>query len=882
MPLVSGTKLGPYEITGAIGAGGMGEVYRARDTRLGRDVAIKILPQHLTAKSNVKQRFEREARAISSLQHPNICTLYDVGHQNDTDFLVMEFLEGETLADRMVKGPLAPEQVLKIGIEICEGLEKAHRTGVVHRDLKPGNIMLTKTGTKLLDFGLAKPLEVAPVTSMTALPTSSKAMEAAKPVTAEGTIVGTFQYMSPEQLEGKEADERSDIFALGAVLYEMATGRRAFEGKSQTSVIAAILEREPPPISSLQPMSPPAMDRVVKLCLAKDPDERIQSAHDVKLQLEWIREGGSQAGAPAAVVAHRKHRERLAWGTVAFLAVVATFLTIGYLARAPIPAPLIVSEISPPANAKFVFSGTTAGPPVISPDGGKLAFAAVGADGRQRLWVRNLNTSIAQPLQDTDGAIYPFWSPDSRSLGFFADGKLNRIEASGGPTIALCDANLPRGGSWGRDGTILFTPTVTSPVYRVSAAGGAPQQVTKLEGALSGRSHRWAQFLPDGKHFLFSLQTPGSTTQAIYAASLDGGEATLIVRNTSDAVYAPPGYLLFVREGALMAQRFDASKMQLAGDAVPLAEHVEVNTVIDEAIFAVSENGILTYQSGGESADVVRPTWFDRSGKPGGEIETQGLYFDPAISPDSHKLAFAVSTTSGGNFNIWIADLLRGPKMRLTFSSETDRQPAWSPDGKFIAYTETSKGLFHLYQIASDGTGNATPLVVDDANEFDPFFSADGRYLLYERQTTQANSHREIWALPLFGERKAIPVLQSQFDLFEPVLSSNGKWLAYESSESVRQEVYVVPFLHGTGKWEISTSGGTWPRWRADGRELFYLSADHKIMSAEIAEQGSGLLIGKVQPLFQANPINTSGAVYDVSADGKRFLVNSTSTQQSS
>src|SRR5690348_14872867 len=391
MPLTSGTKLGPYEITGAIGAGGMGEVYRARDTRLGRDVAIKILPQHLTAKSNVKQRFEREARAISSLQHPNICTLYDVGHQDATDFLVMEFLEGETLADRLAKGALAPEQVLKIGIEICEGLEKAHRTGVVHRDLKPGNIMLTKTGTKLLDFGLAKPLEVAPVASMTAMPTSSKAMEAAKPVTAEGTIVGTFQYMSPEQLEGKEADERSDIFALGAVLYEMATGRRAFEGKSQTSVIAAILEREPPPISSLQPMSPPAMDRVVKLCLAKDPDERIQSAHDVKLQLEWIREGGSQAGVPAPIAAHRKTREQIAWAGMALFAIAAMLFAVGFFLRAPQPPRAIISEISPPANARFAFFGfrTGGGTPVLSPDGQRLAFLASDANNQTLLWVRS-------------------------------------------------------------------------------------------------------------------------------------------------------------------------------------------------------------------------------------------------------------------------------------------------------------------------------------------------------------------------------------------------------------------------------------------------------------------------------------------------------------
>ncbi|HEV2200062.1 MAG TPA: protein kinase, partial [Bryobacteraceae bacterium] len=481
MPLVSGTKLGPYEIVGAIGAGGMGEVYRARDTRLGRDVAIKILPQHLVAKSNVKQRFEREARAISSLQHPNICTLYDVGHQDGTDFLVMEYLEGETLADRLARGALAPEQVLKIGIEICEGLEKAHRQGVVHRDLKPGNIMLTKTGTKLLDFGLAKPLEVAPVASMTAMPTSSKAMEAAKPVTAEGTIVGTFQYMSPEQLEGKEADERSDIFALGAVLYEMATGRRAFEGKSQTSVIAAILEREPPPISSLQPMSPPAMDRVVKLCLAKDPDERIQSAHDVKLQLDWIREGGSQAGAPAAVVAHRKYRERLAWGVAALCLLAAIVFATGYFLRALQTTQRTESSLEPPSGLSFNPYDFT-----VSPDGSHLAFVATDANGKNTLFLRSFSAPNAQQLNGTEDAADPFWSPDSRHVGFFAEGKMKTLDISTSAVQVLCDARAGRGGTWNRDGVIIFAPDIVGQLYRISATGGIPEPVTRIPRSGSG------------------------------------------------------------------------------------------------------------------------------------------------------------------------------------------------------------------------------------------------------------------------------------------------------------------------------------------------------------------------------------------------------------
>jgi eukaryotic-like serine/threonine-protein kinase len=621
MPLPNGTQLGPYEIVAPVGAGGMGEVYRARDTRLDRDVAIKILPQHLAETPEARQRFEREARAVSSLNHPHICTLYDIGHQGGTDFLVMEYLEGETLSRRLDKGPLPTSELLRIAIEIADALEKAHRQGVIHRDLKPGNIMLTKGSAKLLDFGLAKATGLAAAPPSSSLTLSLHNPGSTEPVTAKGTLVGTFQYMSPEQVEGKEADVRSDIFAFGAVLFEMATGKRAFEGKSQASVIAAILEREPPPISQLQPMSPPALDRVVKICLSKDPDDRFQTAHDLKLQLEWIRDAGSQAGVPAPVVAHRKHRERIAWGSAALLAILAIVLIIGYIARAPIPAPAIVSEISPPANTKFVLNGTTAGPPVLSPDGQQLAFTAVGSDGHQRLWVRPLNVATSHPLQGTDGAVYPFWSPDSRHLGYFAGGKLNRIDASGGPSFAICDANLPRGGSWAQDDTILFTPTVSDPIFRIPASGGTPQPVTKLSGSANGRSHRWPQFLPDGKHFLFFLQTPDPASQAIYAASISGGEPTLLVRNSSAAIYAPPGYLLFVRQGTLMAQRFDVSKLQLTGDALPLAEHVAVNTVINQAIFTVSQDGILTYQAGGETGEVVRPTWFDRSGKPTGEIE---------------------------------------------------------------------------------------------------------------------------------------------------------------------------------------------------------------------------------------------------------------------
>ncbi|HLV96191.1 MAG TPA: protein kinase, partial [Candidatus Acidoferrales bacterium] len=875
MMLTTGSKLGPYEIAGAIGAGGMGEVYRARDTRLGRDVAIKILPQHLTEKADARQRFEREARAVSSLNHAHICTLYDIGQQDGTDFLVMELLEGETLAKRLEKGPLPTAELLRIAIEISDALEKAHRQGILHRDLKPSNIMLTKSGAKLMDFGLAKASDAAGTPMLSSLTQSLNPSAKTTPVTAEGTIVGTFQYMAPEQMEGKEADARSDIFSFGAVLFEMATGKRAFEGKTTASVIAAILEREPPPISQLQPMSPPALDRTVRICLAKDPDERFQSAHDVKLQLEWIRDAGSQAGVAAPVVAHRKNRERVAWASTALLAIVAVVSTIGYIRRAPQPARAIVSEISPPSNTNFALAGHLAGSPVISPDGERLAFIAVGSDGKQRLWVRPLDSATAQPLEGTEGATFPFWSPDGRNLGFFTSEKLNRIDASGGPPLAVANAAVGRGGSWGADGTILFSPDTISPIYRVLASGGTPQPVTKLS-APRGISHRWPQFLPDGKHFLFYNHSRDQQNEGTYAASLDGGAPKLVVRGDFGVVYTQPGYLLFVREGTLMAQRFDADRLRLIGEATPLAEHVAANAVVNQAIFTASENGVLAYQLGNAaSGGDAQLLWFDREGKQIGKTGTTAYFAAANLSPDGRKVAAEIAASGTSSFNIWVFDLARGISTRLTFSSGIDAAPCWSPDGKTIAFMSNRNGQDHLYKKAADGTGGTSPLVVDNAREDNPSFSSDGRYLIFERRASAPGSHAEIWALPLFGDRKAFPVVQSpQFGVTGPALSPNGKWLAYTSHLSGLEEVYIVPFGRGSGRWEVSNGGGFYSRWRHDGKELFYLSPDDEIMSAEIEEQGAGLTIKKVTSLFQTNAnASTFHWPYDVSPDGNKFVV---------
>ncbi|HLV96190.1 MAG TPA: protein kinase, partial [Candidatus Acidoferrales bacterium] len=705
------------------------------------------------------------------------------------------------------------------------------------------------------------------------------------PVTAEGTIVGTFQYMAPEQMEGKEADARSDIFSFGAVLFEMATGKRAFEGKTTASVIAAILEREPPPISTMQPMSPPALDRTVKICLAKDPDERFQSAHDVKLQLEWIRDAGSQAGIPAPLVAHRKNRERVAWAGMAVLTIVAALFAVGYFLLAPKAPSAVISEIPLPADVNFTSTGNFSDPPAISPDGKWLAFAGpyffgTGiSGGAPELWVRPLDSAEARPLPGTNGAVFPFWSPDSRYIGYFANGKLSRIDVSGGPPVALADAFDGNGGTWGTDGTILFAPDAQE-IMRVAFSGGTPQLVVKPSASQAAIS--WPQFLPDGKHFLFYARSTIPEDSGTYAASVEGGQPKLILRGSSEAAYAPQGYLLFVRQGTLMAQPFDASRLRLTGDAAPLLEHAGVNVALHRGIFTVSENGTLSYGVASSAGINSRLLWFDRSGKQIGETGTPAQYVQPDLSPSGRELAVTILDPVTEIPSVWVYDLVRGAKTRLTFYTGISAEPVWSPDGRVIAFNSNRGGRLNLYEKAADGTGSTIPLVVDEGREFFANWSSDGRYLVYQRSAGRS-SRLELWVLPLFGIRKPFPLLRDkQFAVSDPALSPDGRWLAYVSSESGRPEVYIVPFLHGSGKWVVSTGGGAWPRWRRDGKELFYLGLDHKIMSAEIAEQGASLAIGKVQALFQANPATHLGRVYDVSADGKKFVVVSQGAQTAS
>jgi len=860
MALTSGTKLGPYEILAPLGRGGMGEVYRARDTRLDRTVAVKVLPSHLPSNPEAKQRFEREARAISSLNHPNICTLHDVGHQDGTDFLVMEYLEGETLADRLMKGPLPPEQVLKYGIETCEGLERAHRSGVVHRDLKPANIMLTKSGVKLLDFGLAKPT----IAAMGAGSSSASLATISQPLTVEGTIVGTFQYMSPEQVEGKDADVRSDIFALGAVLYEMITGRRAFEGKTTASTIAAILASEPKPISTMQPMTPPTLERVVKTCLAKDPDERFQTVHDLKLQLRWIAEAASST-APRTI---RAARERWIWISVVAI-LLAALLALYSRVSPSVSQPTLSYILAPEKTSLAYFTG----PVTVSHDGRTLAFVATTSEGRDVVWVRPLDAPEAQSVAGTEGASFPFWSGDDRSIGFFAGGRLKSVGAAGGPVVTICDAPGPRGGTWNENGVILFA-TTWGGIYRVPSSGGTPVEITKLDASRE-TSHRWPYFLPDGQHFLYFA---GVSTEAasIHVAALDSSDTKLLLPARSNAAYAS-GYLLYIRDRMLMAQAFDAKKLQIRGQAFPVAGQVLYDQLLWRGVFSCSSNGILAYQGANNGAD-SRLIMFDRAGK---EIKTVGMPGDlinHRISPDGQRLAVAVLDSSVANYKLWVYDLFREKETRLTFGSNRDNYPIWAPDGKSLVFASIKKGPYDMFEKRSDTTGSEEPVLQTDAAKYPSDWSLDGRFIAY----TPGNSKTAVWIFPRFGDRKPYIFLQGDFNIGEAHFSPDGHWLAYSSDESGRSEIYVTPFPGGGSKWQISAAGGSGPRWRRDGKELFYMAADSTLIAAEVDTSGSVFQVGALRPLFHlvlrtgVTRLDLSGFVgYDAAPDGKWFVVNS-------
>jgi eukaryotic-like serine/threonine-protein kinase len=847
MPLSPGDKLGPYEILALIGAGGMGEVWKARDPRVGRDVAIKVSQEHFS------ERFEREAKAIGALNHPNICTLYDVG----PNYLVMEYVEGAPL-----KGPLPLDQALKYAAQICDALDAAHKKGITHRDLKPANILVTKAGIKLLDFGLAK-LGTSGVADKS--PSEATLTMA---LTGKNEIMGTLYYMSPEQLQaqanGQEIDARSDIFSFGLVLYEMLTGKRAFDGSSAASVIAAILER---PAPSIAEVAPPALDQVLQRCLEKDPENRWQSARDLKAGLEMAGlKPGSQAEARPT---------RTLWPAVAAIfAIVA--VALGYVAyrRAP-EEPRVVKFILPPPDKQQF---TALEPPAVSPDGRHLAFVAGGSNPDQ-LWVRELDSLAARPLPGTDGAANVFWSPDSRFVVFFAGGKLKKVDLAGGPVFTLCDVQGGgAGGSWsGSRNVILFSQGNFSGLWEVPSTGGTAKQVTTPPYTPGDVGDESPSFLPDGRHFLYTKVKIGQSS--INIADLDASSSSkdsrellkvqATIASAGNAVYVPPGYLLYQRERTLMAQPFDADKGRFTGDPLPV-------TGQGSDLFSVSNNGVLVQTTG--TSGGFQLTWFDRSGKPSGTIGTPAAMNWAAISPDGSKVAHDAVDSQGRTVDVWVYDLARGTESRFTFGTLVNDLPVWSPDGSRIAYRSNSSGHLGVFQKPLNG---APEELLDDRsdNQRADDWSRDGRYIIEEASDPKTN--HDIWVLPITDGKagKPFPYLQNPFNEAYGKLSPNGKWLAYTSDETNRNEVYVQDFAVspdgkpavGRAKWQISTAGGSRPVWSRDGKELFFIGTDQKMMAVEI-RPGPKFDPGTPKPLFDTRIAGSIDYWFDVSKGG-RFLM---------
>jgi Tol biopolymer transport system component len=890
LSLATGTRLGSYEILAPLGAGGMGEVYKGRDTRLDRTVAIKVLPEALAADPQFRERFDREARTISRLAHPNICTLFDVGEEAGTAFLVMELLEGETLESRCARASakragLPLDEALRIAIQMADALAAAHRQGIVHRDLKPGNIFLARSAgasgapiAKLLDFGLARTAPALTVNGATRAPTTPP-----QAMTAQGTILGTFQYMAPEQVVGGDADARTDIFAFGSVLYEMITGKKAFEGKTQTNLVAAILERDPPPLTTVQPLAPPLVDSIVRKCLAKTPDDRWQTASDLGSALRWAAEGANatRSGATAVAVTPRTGAGRVANAAVAaagILGAVAIGLAVGgrYMSTVATPAAPVRFEMQPPADVTLTPAPiASAAQLALSPDGRRLAFVGARRRAASQLWIRPLDDVQAQPLPGTEGASYPFWSPDGRFIAFFAGGKLKKIDTIGGLPQVLSAAAAGRGGAWHPDGFILFVGLGNSPISRISASGGAVTAATTFDPDQAVLGQSWPQFLPDGRHFLYFQRSSKPEHRGIHVTSLDSPSSTRILDSDLMAVYAS-GHLLFVRDGTLFAQAFDDRTLQTSGDPVRIGDHVGYWTAgLGYAAVTVSPSGVLAH--GPRLGLTTSLRWHDRSGASTGSPTPPAQYTTPRLSPDQKSVVVAMTDGATAQPDLWVLGLARGTTSRLTSDPSTDWFPVWSADGGGLLFGSNRLGVTVPFQKAVGG-GQEEPAaegVFSAAGATSPSdMSGDGRLLLYTQLTLRAY---DLGVLTLTGERKASTFLGTPFNEVQGRFSPNLRWVAYASDESGRFEVYVRPFPAASGQTQISIAGGTQPEWRRDGKELFYISADGKLTAVPVTTDGASFSAGTPRGLFDVEvpePNPPFPTDYAVTADGQRFIVN--------
>ena len=890
MTLSPGTRLGPYEIVALIGAGGMGEVYKASDTRLNRTVAIKVLPPHWADDPAMRARFDTEAHSIASLTHPNICTLHDIGREEVSvsqtseagtvraiDYLVMEHLDGKTLAQRLERGPLPLAEALEVSIAVVDALDKAHRAGIVHRDLKPANIMLTPSGPKLLDFGLAK---LKALERRGSNPPSSRVPDSVSPgrshVTSPGMIVGTLQYMAPEQIEGVEADARTDIFAFGAILYEMVTGAKAFEGKNRALLIAAIATLELEPLSKAQPAVSAALDHVARRCLEKDPDDRWQTAHDLAIQLRWAAEGGVAAVQSPVSRDERGRRTSLLTAAALVLAAVVA-----------VPA-LLYMRGSPAENAiqfRVPVAGLSDADIALSPDGQTIALVArPDTQGSAALFVRPVGSTTFRRLGGTDDASLPFWSPDSRTICFVAGGRLKRVDAAGGAPKDLGEAPGFAGGAWNRDGTILFGSATG--LYRVSAEGGTPAAITSVETPETG--HFWPSFLPDDRRYVYLAWSAETDSRAVFVGSLDSKDRSKVMTAASNAVYAratgaaqpAAGYLVFHRENTLFGQPFDPDSLALVGDPVHIADQLAFNAATGRGSFDLSQNGVLLYTQGGGATGAagrarVNPDWQfgwrDRKGTVLGLIGDSGLHGDMDLSPDETQVAVTRQESAAGTADIWVIDWQRASvATRLTLDPSDDMNPVWSSEGDRIAFTTFRNGNADVYVKNANGVGAETPLLNSPNDEFVEDWSRDGKYLAYK---LGEGAFEDLYVLPLAGDSKEpVRVVTGPFRKDEPQFSYDGKWLAYISDESGRFEVYVVPFPALDQKVKVTNSGAGRPRWRQDGKELFYTLLTGGSMAVSFTA-GAKAQVGIPQPLYTMTNADPVRHLWDVSADGQRFLM---------
>jgi len=877
MTLQAGDRLGPYQVVGLLGAGGMGEVYQARDTRLDRTVAIKTLPVSLAVDPRFRDRFDREARVLSGLDHPHICPVYDVGEHGATSFIVMPLLDGESLAARLERGALPLPDALTIAAQVADALAGAHHAGIVHRDLKPANVMLTKSGAKLLDFGLAKG-SVDIVTG----PSGSAAT--VQNLTAQGSLLGTLQYMSPEQLEGREADERTDVFALGAVLYEMVTGRKAFTASSHASLIAAILEHDPPPVSQVQPVAPAALDRIVGKCLAKNPDARWQSAADLADELRWIAARPDPATTSPARASSGGDRTPWAWivagiGVVALLAAIA--IAVNRRSGAAAEAPAFTSAYVLPGDLRFLYPGPSIGRVAVSPDGRMMAFqAARNSLGLSRIWLRRFDSLDASPVAGTEGATAVFWSPDSRSIAFYASGDLKRVDVAGGAPVTLVSggvASLLRG-AWGPNGVILFTREPGGPLYRVSASGGLPPEpATRFDAAAGDRGHFGPSFLPDGRHFLFT-DIVSDRGPRILVASLDGGPAKMVLDGVPNAAFAA-GRLLYVHGSTLIAQTFDERNLEVTGEPSAIADNLETGGA-RTGTFDVSAAGVLAYVQNAESPQ-TQLRWVDRAGALVSNISEPTDQLSPSISPDGRLATVSVLDPTRGTRDLWICDLTRSVRVRLTSDPGDKIHAVWSPDGASIIYDGRQGDLLDIYRRPASGVGVPEILLSGlGMNKYPTSWSPDGSTVLYFNGTSGSpRTGADIWALPLKPPRTPVAVVQTVFHETSGRFSPNGRWIAYQSNEAGKSDIYVIPFHESGGKTLVSTGGGAEPRWRGDGKELFYQSPDGKLMAVAVDGTSTTFHVGAARALFDAPPTTRSwggmypGASYDAAPDGEHFLM---------